>query len=93
MQTSQRKNYLETVRIGNPKTGLPEGEKAHAPGQTGQDSLSRILELRRQIEEVRKSWPAHSVPAVMLQKLEDLEEQLEIELAKSEGASACQSRP
>jgi hypothetical protein len=93
MQMSTGNTYSEPARMGNPKTVMPEAKVAHAPGQTEQDSLIRIQELRRQIEEVRKSWPAHSVPAVMLQRLEDLEEQLEIELAKSKGASVCQSRP
>ena len=37
----------------------------------------RIAELEREIKEVEKSIPAHSVPASMLIRLEELEEELE----------------
>ncbi|RPI86580.1 MAG: histidine kinase [Chloroflexi bacterium] len=45
----------------------------------------RIQELQRQIDELKKSWPAHSVPAAMLQQLEELEEELEMERKKFGG--------
>jgi hypothetical protein len=45
----------------------------------------RIEELQRQIEEVRKSWPAHSVPGAMLQHLEELEDELDELQIKHEG--------
>jgi len=38
---------------------------------------NHIRWLREQIAEIQKSWPAHSVPPGMLQRLEDLEEELE----------------
>ena len=41
------------------------------------DEKHLITKLEREIEERRKALPAHSVPAVMLIELEDLEEQLE----------------
>jgi hypothetical protein len=44
-------------------------------------NLDRIRELRDQITDLKKRWPAHSTPPAMLQRLEDLEEELEIELA------------
>lgn len=42
----------------------------------------RIDELKRQIEQLRKQFPAHMIPPVMMEKLDDLEEELEMELAK-----------
>jgi hypothetical protein len=43
-------------------------------------SSERIKELESQIAELKGRWPAHSVPPMMLQQLEDLEEELEKEL-------------
>ena len=37
----------------------------------------RIEELEKQIAELKRRWPAHSVPPTMLQQLDDLEEELE----------------
>jgi hypothetical protein len=42
----------------------------------------RVRWLREQIAEMKKRWPPHSVPASMLQRLEDLEDELETELRK-----------
>ncbi|MBN1976627.1 MAG: hypothetical protein JW918_04420 [Anaerolineae bacterium] len=39
----------------------------------------RIEELERQIAELKRRWPAHSVPPTMLQQLDELEEELERE--------------
>jgi hypothetical protein len=39
----------------------------------------RIRELEQQIEELKSQWPAHSVPMAMLQRLDELEEELEME--------------
>ena len=36
-----------------------------------------VEEIKEQIEEIKNSLPAHSIPAAMLIELEDLEEQLE----------------
>jgi hypothetical protein len=36
----------------------------------------RIEELKREIEEIKKSLPKHSIPASMLIRLEELEEEL-----------------
>jgi hypothetical protein len=38
----------------------------------------RIKELEKQIADLKCQWPAHSVPPAMLQRLDDLEEELEI---------------
>ncbi len=40
-------------------------------------SVERVRELEQQIEDLRKRWPAHSVPAAMLEQLDELEEELE----------------
>jgi hypothetical protein len=46
-------------------------------------STDRIKELEREIAELKKRLPPHSVPPTMLWKLEELEE--ELEKAKKEG--------
>lgn len=35
-----------------------------------------IQELEAKIEDLKKRWPAHSVPPMMMQELDDLEEEL-----------------
>jgi chromosome segregation ATPase len=47
---------------------------------------SRIAELEREIRELEASLPAHSVPASMLIRLEELEEKLQALRAKVEDA-------
>lgn len=37
----------------------------------------RIKELEKQIEELKSRWPAHSVKPDMVQRLDELEEELE----------------
>jgi len=37
----------------------------------------RIKELEKQIADLKRQWPAHSVPPAMLQMLDELEEELE----------------
>lgn len=43
----------------------------------------RIRALREQIADLKKRLPKHSVPAAMLIQLEELEEELEKELASA----------
>jgi len=53
-------------------------------------SSERIEELEKRIAELKRRWPAHSVPPTMLQQLDELEEELERELRKaSEEESAA----
>jgi hypothetical protein len=40
----------------------------------------KIEDLKKEIENLKRQWPAHSVPAAMLQRLDELEEELEKEL-------------
>jgi hypothetical protein len=47
----------------------------------------RIRAIQDQIADLKKRWPAHSTPPAMMQRLEDLEEELE-----NESASAGQSK-
>ena len=42
----------------------------------------RISQLREEIERLQSQWPAHSLPAAMLLRLDELEEELEQELQK-----------
>ena len=42
-------------------------------------SSERIEELEKQIADLKRRWPAHSVPPTMLQQLDELEEELEKE--------------
>jgi hypothetical protein len=46
-------------------------------------SSERIEELERQIAELKRCWPAHSVPPTMFQQLDELEEELEHEVNKA----------
>jgi polyhydroxyalkanoate synthesis regulator phasin len=46
-------------------------------------SSERIEELERQIADLKRRWPAHSVPPTMVQQLDELEEKLERELKKA----------
>jgi len=45
-------------------------------------SRDRVKELEEQIADLKKRWPAHSVPAVMMEQLDDLEEELRREKEK-----------
>ncbi|MBN2043882.1 MAG: hypothetical protein JW757_02580 [Anaerolineales bacterium] len=45
-------------------------------------SESRIKELERKIEELKKRFPAHSIPPSLMAELDELEEQLEAEIRK-----------
>jgi ATP phosphoribosyltransferase regulatory subunit HisZ len=42
----------------------------------------RIEELEEQIAALKRQWPAHSVPPPLLQRLDDLEDELELERKK-----------
>ena len=44
----------------------------------------RVQELEKQISDLKNQWPAHSVPPAMLQRLDELEEELEILLEEME---------
>jgi tRNA-Thr(GGU) m(6)t(6)A37 methyltransferase TsaA len=48
-------------------------------------SKDRVEELKKQIADLRKRWPAHSVPAAMMEQLDDLEGELRVELNKRGG--------
>jgi tRNA-Thr(GGU) m(6)t(6)A37 methyltransferase TsaA len=48
-------------------------------------SEERIADLKAQITDLQKRWPAHSVPATMLEQLDELEEVLRKELLKESG--------
>jgi len=50
----------------------------------------RAAEIREQIEELKKSWPAHSVSPVMMAQLDELEEELAAELEKKQNAETYQ---
>ena len=49
-------------------------------------SKERVEELKKQIADLKKRWPAHSVPATMMEQLADLEEELRRELKRSGGS-------
>ena len=52
--------------------------------QGGKMKNSRIEELKKQIVELKSQWPKHSVSPAMIQQLDDLEEELEQELKRSQ---------
>ena len=39
--------------------------------------MDRVEELRAKIEELKKRWPAHTVPPALVMELDDLETALE----------------
>lgn len=45
----------------------------------------KIETLKKDIADLKNQWPAHSVPAAMLQTLDELEEELEQELQNAAG--------
>lgn len=50
---------------------------------SGDTKSDRVKHLQRQIEELKQRWPAHSVTPTMLQELDELEDELEKELAQA----------
>ena len=48
---------------------------------------SRVEEIREQIREIKRSWPAHTPSPAMLQRLEELEDELHQLLGKEQQAA------
>ena len=48
----------------------------------------KINDLEKRIQDLKKRWPAHSVPPAMFQELEDLEEELALAMADREKKDA-----
>jgi tRNA-Thr(GGU) m(6)t(6)A37 methyltransferase TsaA len=46
----------------------------------------RVEELKQQIADLKKRWPAHSVPSAMMEQLDELEEELMRELKERGGS-------
>jgi tRNA-Thr(GGU) m(6)t(6)A37 methyltransferase TsaA len=55
-------------------------------------SKDKVAELKEQIADLKKCWPAHSVPPAMMAQLDALEEELAIELKKRSEAETYQFR-
>jgi tRNA-Thr(GGU) m(6)t(6)A37 methyltransferase TsaA len=49
-------------------------------------SKDRVEDLKEQIADLKKRWPAHSVPAAMMEQLDELEEELKMELERRGGS-------
>jgi hypothetical protein len=47
----------------------------------------KVALLRKQIADLKKHWPAHTVPPGLMQQLDDLEEALEQALQEDEGSA------
>jgi tRNA (adenine37-N6)-methyltransferase len=47
----------------------------------------RVEELKEQIADIEKRWPAHSVPPVLMQQLDELEQELSRELESTAGSA------
>jgi ATP phosphoribosyltransferase regulatory subunit HisZ len=45
----------------------------------------KVEEIRRQITDLEKRWPAHSTPPALMQQLDELEAELEKALSRNEG--------
>jgi tRNA-Thr(GGU) m(6)t(6)A37 methyltransferase TsaA len=50
-------------------------------------SKNRVEELKKQIADLKMRWPAHSVPAAMMEQLDKLEEELRRELKRIGGSA------
>jgi tRNA-Thr(GGU) m(6)t(6)A37 methyltransferase TsaA len=50
-------------------------------------SSNRIQQLEQQIADLKKRWPAHSIPPAMMEELDALEEELLEEIQKQTGSS------
>jgi len=46
------------------------------------DRKKKVEVLKEQIAALKRQWPAHSVPPAVLQKLDELEDELELERNK-----------
>jgi tRNA (adenine37-N6)-methyltransferase len=46
-------------------------------------SIDRLTEIKQQIEDLKQRWPAHSVPAALMEQLDELEEALRKEQEKT----------
>lgn len=46
-------------------------------------SIDRLTEIKQQIEALKQRWPAHSVPAALMEQLDELEEALRKEQEKT----------
>lgn len=55
-------------------------------------SNDRVAKLKEQINDLKKRWPAHSVPPAMMERLDALEEELAMELKKRREAETYQFR-
>lgn len=55
-------------------------------------SKDRVAEFKEQIADLKKRWPAHSVPPAMMERLDALEEELAMELKKRSEAENFQFR-
>jgi iron-sulfur cluster repair protein YtfE (RIC family) len=45
---------------------------------------THIEEIKKRVADLKKRWPKHSVPAALMQELDELEEELEMNLLQEE---------
>ena len=50
------------------------------PQEVETKHAARISELQEQIASLKQRWPAHSTPPVLMQRLDELEDELAAEL-------------
>ena len=56
-------------------------------------SNNKIKALKNEIESLKSQWPAHSVPPMMLKRLDELEEELEKAMSRKEDMDKNHSEP
>ena len=53
----------------------------------------KVEEIKRQIADLEKRWPAHSTPPALMQQLDELEEELEKAMSRIEDMDKNHSEP
>jgi hypothetical protein len=81
--------FIDTInscKIGEESADVSEGWSIYTGVHTMTTKNERVIELQKQIEELKQRWPAHSVPPAMLQQLDALDTELEDTLRSIEEA-------
>lgn len=62
----------------------PTGDAVLTPDKPHSAQPDRIVELQRQLEDLQRRFPAHSLSPLLMQQLDELEEAIREEMARRE---------